>query len=442
MKKMLIKNGRVCLGNTIEKCDLLIVNGKIASIDQDHAAVDETVDAAGMYVLPGFIDMHTHVDDTIGGFELADTYESATRLAVQNGITTIYSFVTQSSDETLGEAVHRVCLKAEGNTHCHVGWHLTPTHWDDDSWEEVLHWVPVDFRTLKLYTTYREAGLYSSYERIKSIAEKLKDMGVTILVHCEDEAELDIHLTEIDMSDPFSHTLMRPPAAEHAAIAQVIRIARETGVRFHIVHVSTAEGVEMIRDNRSTARITCETAPHYLFLNEETLRGEEGHYYLCSPPLRSEYNRERLVRLAREGCIDVYATDHCAFAKRHKDMNRADLRRTPKGIAGLGALVPLMYEMHREKGASGMLELSQRLSANPARVTGLYPKKGVIEPGADADLVICEDGGEKRRIVSSLSDTYEPYPDFSTTLRVHSVCLNGEWAVHESRLVGSGVTHD
>lgn len=435
MMKTLIKNGKVCLKNKIEVCDLLIADGKISSIGADNPEAEKIIDAKGHYVLPGFMDIHTHVHDKIGGYDLADTYQSATKIAILNGITTIYNFITQPPDETLLAAIQKADHKSKGNTFCNVGWHLTPTQFNESAWEEINDCISKGFKSFKFYTTYKEAGLYSSYEQIKLIANRVKEKDVTILVHCEDEHILQINASNIDRANPYSHTLMRPPSAEWVAIEKVLQIAKETGVKFHIVHVSTTKGVELIHSYKLNSAITYETAPHYLLLNEKKLQEETGYYYLCSPPLRSEKNRSELYQQAQDGLIDVYATDHCPFLKRDKDVNKENIQKTPKGIAGLGALVPLIFQLYKGKGDAGISELSQRLSKNPAKVVGLYPRKGIIKVGADADLVILKDSDQKKEVVSSFSDTYQPYHDFYSTLQIKSVFLEGKLVVENDKIV-------
>ncbi|MBN2009317.1 amidohydrolase family protein [candidate division KSB1 bacterium] len=435
MTDILIKNGFVCLNKKIEPCDVLIADRKIAAIGTDMPQIDNVIDAARSYVLPGFMDIHTHMADRIGNYELADSYASATKLAVQNGIATIYNFITQSPAETLAAAIEKAQCKAMGNTYCNVGWHLTPTTFNDAAWNEIDDWIAQGFKTFKFYTTYKDAGLYCTYDQIKHIAKRLKQFNITLLVHCEDEYILEQSVPQLDRTNPFSHTRMRPPSAEWTAIEQIIRIASETGVKIHVVHVSTAQGIERIHAAKSTASITCETAPHYLYLNESRFQDESGHYYLCSPPLRSEQNQQQLLQHARNGWFDVYATDHCPFLKQHKDANKTDIQRVPKGIAGLGALAPMIFELYKQKGYAGIIDMAQKLSANPAKIVGLYPRKGVIEVGADADVVILKDGGTKRKIVSSYSDTFEPYHDFSSTLQVEYVILDGEVVVRDGKMI-------
>ncbi|MCK5145905.1 amidohydrolase family protein [bacterium] len=434
----LIKNGKLCLEDGIVLADLLLDQGKMVyPVPRDYPTDTVVLDADGAYVLPGLIDIHTHLDDTIGSAYLADNYASGTRIAVENGITTLYNFITQSHDVTLMEAVLSAKEKAAGHCYCDVGWHLTPTRFDEETWNDVFRLIDQGFHTFKFYTTYREAGLFSDYSKIAAIAHRLKVYPLTLLVHCEDDALLaSIDQSDFNLDDPFVHTLMRPPEAELRAVKEIIRIADETGVSFHVVHVSTPEAAELIVKARAErVPISCETGPQYLYLDEERLKGKNGHAFLCSPPLRSPSTRKRMVQLARDGAFDLFATDHCAFTKTDKDAHQGHVLKTPKGLPGLGALVPLIYDLYRDKGDAGMGEMTRCLSANPAKAVGLYPRKGSIQNSADGDIVILRESTVDRPIEATLSDAHQPYTDFTTGLAVEAVFIRGEQIVKKNALM-------
>jgi dihydropyrimidinase len=438
MKSILIKNGLVCFEDGIHQSDIYIRDGKISSIGFQTDA-DEIIDADGFYVLPGFIDIHTHLDDKIGKYELADTYKSGSEIAVLNGITTLYTFITQGSNETLTDAIKKARSKANGNSFCDYRWHLTPTSFDDKDWKEIYECVEKGFKTFKFYTTYENAGIYSSYESLEKIFEKLKKYNLTYLVHCEDNGIIEKESkNNYDLTKAFSHALLRPKEAEIKAIKKLIIIAKANNIKLHIVHVSTTEGADLINDAKKDTQITCETAPHYLFLNDEYLKKENGHRWICSPPLRDESNMLAMQKKARDGYFDIYATDHCAFAKKDKDeylsTSSPDIRNVPNGLAGIGALPHLTFKLYSDNLNNAFSEMSRRLSTNPAKIVGLYPKKGTIKIGSDADLAIVDPNGQERNIVSSLSDVYETYPDFKTKLSIKNVFFRGELIVDNDKL--------
>lgn len=438
MKSTLIKKGSVCFEDGIRQADIYIKNGKISSINSQVNA-DEIIDADGFYVLPGFIDIHTHLDDTIGKYYFADTYKSGSEVAVLNGITTLYTFITQGKNETLTNAIEKARLKANGKSICDYVWHLTPTSFDEKDWKEIYECVEKGFKTFKFYTTYENAGIYSNYERIEKIFERLKEYDLTFLVHCEDNDIIKKEtLKNHDLSNPYSHALLRPKEAEVKAIIKLIEIAKKYNIKLHIVHVSTSEGADLINEAKKDIPITCETAPHYLFLNEEYLKKENGHRWICSPPLRDEKNTLEMQKKARKGYFDIYATDHCAFTRKNKDEYLSnsihDIRNVPNGLAGIGALPHLTFKLYSDNLNNAFFEMSRRLSSNPAKIVGLYPKKGTIKIGSDADLTIVDPNGQERNIVSSLSDVYETYPDFKTKLSIKKVFLGGELIVENDKL--------
>lgn len=433
MNSILIKNGLVCFEDGMRRGDLFIQGEKISSPRADYAA-DEIINAEGCYVMPGMIDIHTHLCDKIGSYNLADGYETGTRIAVLNGITSLYNFITQDRNESLKDSIEKASVKAEGNSYCDYGWHLTPTAAGEEKFNETEEAIENGFRTFKFYTTYRNAGLYTSYAELEKIFAELGKHDITFLIHCEDndliEAESE---KKFDFAEPFTHTLLRPKQAEIKAIGKVINAAAKYNPRLHIVHVSTAEGAELINTARRKMRITCETAPHYLFLDDDLLKKENGHRWICSPPLRDKENVKEMKEKARKGYFDIFATDHCAFMKKDKDngyySEKPDIRILPNGVAGIGALPHLTFKLYSDNFQDGIFELSRRLSANPAKITGIYPKKGVIREGSDADLVILYPSGEEREIKSSLSDVYETYPRKKTKLNFEYVFIRGNMIV-------------
>ncbi len=414
------------------RADVLVRDGRIVAVGDvgEAGAEDEVFDATGLFVLPGLIDFHVHVADRIGDFELADDFLSASRAAVRTGITTLIAFATQPPGRSLHETLEDYLARGARGSFCDYHFHLTPTRWDDETRAELDALVERGFRTLKLYTTYREAGLFSSYERFARILEHVAARGMRVLVHCEDQGALDRAAGRgtFDASDPRGHASERPAEAEVLAIEKLLELAADTGASVYVVHVSTAAGAERLRAARAGPagdRITFETAPQYLLLEREALAAEDGHRLLCTPPLRDETDRARLEELAATGEIPILATDHCPFPLADKDRFRADRARVPKGIAGVGALVPLAFELLVRRHGASLVDLVRCLSRNPAEAAGLFPRKGAIRPGADADLVAVSLDGPSRAIRSSESDAWETWTGWTSTWDVRRVWVRG-----------------
>lgn len=435
--RTLIRNGRVALGDRLGASDILLEGGLIAAIGQNLGTADREVDAAGCYVLPGFIDFHTHVGDRIGSFELADDYESGTRIGIMNGITTLCTFVTQGSqgsDETLRQALQRARARADGRCHSDVAWHLTPTTFAPGDWRDLESLIQAGYRTLKFYTTYKNAGLFTDQARLEEIFQRLGPTGARFLVHCEDDELLaSVDTSSLNLSRASSHARLRPEAAEARTVDTLINLAAHCEVPLHVVHVSTVPAALRIKEAHGHQDLTSETCPQYLWLDETWLDRSDGHRWICSPPLRGE--REQFRELARAGVFDILATDHCAFCRADKDdWDGRDIRTVANGLGGLGALAHLAWKLWEDDPDRAAQELALRLALNPAARLGMSQRKGALRVGLDADLVILDPMGPKQPIRSSFADTYETYPGFTSTLAFRQVFLRGESVVEKGQL--------
>jgi dihydropyrimidinase len=439
----LIRSGLVYLESGPVTADILCDGETIAEIGRGIQAPPRAtvIDADGLSVVPGFIDFHVHMDDVISGVSLADSYLSGSRAAILSGITTLMGFVTQPRDASLSEAVTAASAKVDGRSYCDVSFHLTPTSFESPNWADIDSLIERGFRTLKFYTTYKDAGLFTSYDDLRRIMSRLNHREVRILVHCEDESVLQS--SRFAVADPTlaaSYPGLRSPEAEIEAVDRVIQLSSETGTPVHVVHVSSPESARRINRARRDHAVSCETAPQYLLLNESILSSDGGHRYLCTPPLRSEGERRQMCELAADGAFDLFATDHCAFSRDAKDRNRYDSGLVPKGIAGVGALVPLMHQLLCVDHSMSLAGLANHLSMNPAKLAGLYPRKGTIRVGSDADFVVLSENGAPRPIRSSVSDCYATYPGRTTPLVFHYVFRRGEMVVKNNQLAASGQT--
>jgi dihydropyrimidinase len=437
--KTLIQNGRIALGGRLENVDLLLEGSRIAEVGSGlSAASDRVVDARGCYVLPGFIDFHTHVGDRIGRFELADDYESGTRMAILNGITTLCTFVTQGPDETLRAALQRARRRAQAQCHSDVAWHLTPTTFEEADWEDLGRFAEAGYRTLKFYTTYKGAGLFVDQERLDESFRRMGPLGARFLVHCEDDDLLAaVEAGSLDLSKASAHARLRPGAAEIRSVEALVSLAARRRVPLHVVHVSTGEAARHIQAARGSQDVSSETCPQYLWLDESWLDRPDGHRWICSPPLRG--HRETFRALARAGAFDMIATDHCAFCQADKDdWDGRDVREVANGLGGLGALPHLAWKLWGDDPDRAALELALRLSENPAQRLGQGHRKGALRPGLDADVVLLDPHGPERPIRSSFSDAPEPYPGFTSPLSFRTVFLRGVPVVEQDRLLDPG----
>jgi dihydropyrimidinase len=427
--KTLVRGGTIYSRGHATPGDLLIEGDKIIAVGDCRGLTGgaRVVEAGGCHVLPGLIDLHVHIDDTIGRFRLADTWASASRTAAAAGITTLGGFITQRPEEPLAAAIERAEGRAAGRSFCDYLWHLTPTRFAEDDWTEILRRQESGWRTFKFYTTYRESGLFTSYERLAEIAGRLAPGDARLLVHAEDE-DILARVRAPKGDGPLraaDHARLRPPEAELRAVERVADVAAATGAWFHVVHVSTPEAAEAVGRARGRARLTCETAPHYLFLDDSWLRRPDGHRWLCTPPLRDAARVARLREMARAGAFDTYASDHCAFTVEDKDCGRDDLSSAPMGLAGTGALPHLVFALERERPERAFAEMSLRLAENPAHLAGLERHKGVLDPGLDADVAVFEISAREEPLASGGAGSPETYPGFRSPLRLRHLFLRG-----------------
>lgn len=428
--QLIIKDVLIPYKNTIANKDILIENGKIIEIsDKIRKNISQKVIyGKKFYLFPGFIDIHTHLNCKIGNYYVADTYETGTKIAIDNGITTLFNFITQTTNEDAKNTIaNEVELLKKQEYYCNVYFHFTP--FKDNHIEILKNTNGHLIKTVKLYTTYKNAGLYYSYDDIKKIFKELKDKNFTFLIHCEDEEQLQKDLLEVvEFSKPYSHAIARSKQAEIIAVRNILKLAKMYNQKVHFVHISTPQAAkEIYQAKQEGLNVSCETCPQYLVLNDELLKSEGGYKYICSPPIRSRNLVKKNIELLKTGYFDVLATDHCPFFKKDKCNWNNDFRSIPNGLPGIGALPHVIFNLIDDYSEENILLAYRMLCENPAKVTNIYPHKGVIEVGADADFVCFSlRKSPFMKIKSTYQDCYDPYENMNTKLSIKFVILNGE----------------
>lgn len=294
-----------------------------------------------MQINHGYLDFHVHVGERIGGYALRDGFAELAKLcqsaadASTPALAGMGVFVTQQPGLTMQESLLRMQEAAAQDFPYPICWHLTPT---TSTVEEVIPLLGKGI-DLKFYTTYRQAGLYLSYSRLEAWMQDLSSHKTRILVHCEDDACLSRYADRYPFRYPIDHCKRRPELAETMAVDRILDLAVKHQHPVHIVHVSAPEAALLIQDAKSSFRgITCESSPHYLLHTEDDLLAPNGHRWLCTPPLRSERSRGRLVELMQDAVFDILASDHCAFTASDKDRYKDAPQLVPQGIAGIASL--------------------------------------------------------------------------------------------------------
>lgn len=393
-RKYLIKNGTVVSAAESRKADILVAGEKIEAIGVHLECEDaQVIDAEGKYIFPGFIDTHTHFDLDAGDFHTADNFYTGTKAAVCGGTTTILDFTTQEKGQSLKEALNVWNRMADGSSSCDYGFHMSITDWNDSVKEELNDMSLLGVPSYKLYMAYDNLKV-NDQELYEILSAVEKEQGI-IGVHCENGEIIKAITAELKADCENSvalHPKSRPAEAEAEAIHRLLVLAKLAGTPVNIVHLSSALGLQEIRRARAEGqKVFAETCPQYLLLEDSVYDrpGFEGAAYVCSPPIRRAKDREALWEAIAAGEIDMIGTDHCSFhMETQKIRGKNDFTRIPGGMPGVEHRPVLFYTEGVKNRKIPVEMMCNLLSERPARLFGMYPKKGVIKEGSDADLVI------------------------------------------------------
>ena len=403
--RTLITNGTVVNADGSYRADVLIEDEKIAAVGLvDEATVDRTIDAAGKLVIPGGIDVHTHMELPFGGTSAKDTFETGTRAAAFGGTTTIVDFAVQTQGQALRAGLDQWHAKAEGNCAIDYGFHMIMSDVNEDSLTEMDQLVAEGVTDFKLFTAY--PGVFMSDDGdIFRAMQRTASNGATIMMHAENGLAIDqvaADAVAAGDTDPYYHGVVRYPIFEGEATNRVIRLAEATDVPVYIVHMSARDAlVELQRARDRGARAFAETCPQYLFLSLDDMGGGfEGAKYVCSPPLRPDDHQEDLWIGLGNNDISVVSTDHCPFDfDGQKDLGKGDFRKVPNGLPGVEDRLDLMHDGGVVAGRITKERWVDICSAGPARMFGMAGRKGIVAPGADADLVVYDP--ERKHTISA-----------------------------------------
>ncbi len=395
--RTLIVNGTVVTADGSSAADLLIDGETIAAIGADLAGygmtADETFDATGKYVIPGGIDVHTHMELPFGGTFAKDTFETGTRAAAFGGTTSIVDFAVQSRGTTLREGLDAWHAKAEGNAVADYGFHMIMSDVNDQTLAEMDGLVAEGVPDFKLFTAYPNV-FYSDDGAIFRAMQQTATNGGLIMMHAENGMAIDVVAEQTVASgttDPIGHGLARKAVFEGEATNRVIRLAEAAGVPVYIVHLSAREALAEIRAARDRGSMAfAETCPQYLFLSLDDLgNGFEGAKFVCSPPLRPKDHWDDLWSGLVKDDLQVVSTDHCPFDFHgQKDLGAGDFRKIPNGLPGVEDRVDLLHDGGVVAGKISRERWVEIISTAPAKLFGMYPRKGAIAVGSDADLVV------------------------------------------------------
>ena len=406
--RTLIRNGTIVTADGSSLADVLVDGETVALIGADlpgaGISADETIDATGKYVIPGAIDVHTHMELPFGGTFAKDTFESGTRAAAFGGTTSIVDFAVQSRGASLREGLDAWHAKAEGNAVADYGFHMIMSDVNDATLAEMDGLVAEGVPDFKLFTAY-PGVFYSDDGAIFRAMQQTAKNGGLIMMHAENGMAIDIvaaQTVEAGTTDPIGHGLARKAVFEGEATNRVIRLAEAAGVPVYIVHLSARDALAEVRAARDRGSMAfAETCPQYLFLSLDDLgNGFEGAKYVCSPPLRPKDHWEELWKGLVKDDLQLVSTDHCPFDfEGQKELGRGDFRKVPNGLPGVEDRVDLLHDGGVVDGRITRERWVEVISTAPAKLFGMYPRKGSVSVGADADLVIYDPN--RRRTISA-----------------------------------------
>lgn len=442
--RTLIANGTVVTSAETLRADVLVEDERVSALGASlQVPADRTIDASGRYVLPGGIDVHTHLDMPYGDTSSADDFESGTIAAALGGTTCIIDFATQFRGQTLRQARDAWMRKAEGKAVLDYGFHMIVTALDEGIEREMDDLVRDGITSFKVFMAYPGSLMLDDASILRAL-RRSGENGATICVHAEDGPAIDALVRQAlaaGHTAPRYHALTRPPSAETEATRRAIALAVQARTPIYIVHVSAAGALNAIGEARGRgAPVLAETCPQYLFLSDERYEaaGFEGAKWVMSPPLRAKANQEHLWRGLVSGDLQVVATDHCPFTLAQKARGRDDFSKIPNGVPGIETRMSLLYDGGVRAGRITLTRFVELTSTSPAKIFGLFPRKGTIAAGSDADLVVFDP--HKRTVLSAKTHhmrvDYNPYEGREVAGVADTVLSRGHVIVDKGRFVG------
>lgn len=441
--KYLLKNGTLVSGERTEKKDILIEGEKIVKIAphiEEEGA--EEINVEGKLLFPGFIDGHTHFDLEVAGTVTADDFETGTKAAILGGTTLVIDFASQDKGgHTLKEGLDKWHKKADGKCSCDYSFHMSIVEWNEETEKEIQDMIEEGITSFKLYMTY--PAMMVEDRDLYKILKKLNEYGCFAGVHCENAGVIDALIEEAKKEGrlgPENHPLVRPDTMEAEAVHRLLVIAKEAGAPVMVVHLTNKKAYEEIVKARENGQIVfAETCPQYLLLDDSAYSKSDfgGAVYVCAPPLRKKEDQDCLWKALAKGEIQTVATDQCSFTLEQKAMGKDDFTKIPGGLPGVQTRGTLLYTYGVREGKITVEQMCRLLSENPAKLYGVYPKKGALLEGSDGDIVVFDP--EKESVISAKTHAYNtdnnPFEGYSLHGDIDKVFLRGNLVVKDGAVV-------
>jgi len=443
---LIIKGGQIITAEGSYKGDIGIEKGKIKAIaDKLPQNSNKTIDARGKVVFPGVIDVHVHLQLPFCGTVSTDDFENGTKAAACGGVTTVIDFAIQKKGDTIKKAVDNRRAEADGKVAIDYALHAVPTDWNDKTKGELARLFGMGYSSFKMFMIYAKEGMISDDDALFAALEETSRFGGMVGVHAESVRVLDLlidryhNLQDMKKYGAYCHVLSRPNYIEAEAIQRAVKWAESTGGKLYIVHMSTADGAEIVSDaKRRGVNVYAETCPQYLLLDDSVYKKPNGHLYGICPQVKKKADSKRLWEAIAAGDISVLSTDTCTFNKKQKAMWQGDFTKMAFGMPGVETLLPLIYSYGVGKKRINENQLVQLLCTNPAKLMGMYPEKGNISIGADADLVVFDPNKKVTLSHKNLQTNcdWSPYEGFKLKGYPDTTISRGEIVASKGKFVG------
>ncbi|MBK7484120.1 MAG: dihydropyrimidinase [Flavobacteriales bacterium] len=438
---LLIKNGTVVTAADFHRADVLIEGEHVKAIGHDLKAEGaEVIDAKGMFVLPGGIDPHVHLDMPFMGTFSSDNYETGTLAALHGGTTTVIDFILQTQGKSLRHALETWQGRMNGNLYGDLSWHMAVTDFNDDTKKEVKEMIEQEgITSFKTFMAYKGALMIDDRQMV-GLMNEVKAHGGIVTVHATNGDMIDFlvqkHRAEGKLS-PLYHYLSQPEITEAEATGRFADMASYTGVPAYIVHMTCEGALNHVRDAaRRNQRVLAETCIQYLLLDASLYEKADGAKWVMSPPLREKKDQAALWGAIDQGTVQVVATDHCPFMMAQKAMGSADFSKIPNGHPAIEHRMELLFSEGVNKKRISVNKFVEVTATNPAKIFGMFPRKGTIGIGSDADIILL-DPNERHTLSAKthhMNVDYSGYEGMELTGKVKTTILRGQVAVHNGEV--------
>jgi dihydropyrimidinase len=438
---MLIRGGQVVTSGGEQDADLLVVDGKIAEVRPGIVAGEEVIDATGLLVLPGVVDPHTHLLLDTGTARTADDFESGSLSAAAGGVTTYLDFAPQRPGQHFAEALQARLDLIDGRSYIDYAIHLNIAHLPPGWERDLAGLVDAGVTSAKIYTTYRGTIFYADDWTWYQLMTRSGDAGFLVQVHAENDAIVEGMSQQLVNEGKRSlkyHAMARPGIAESEAVGRGIFFSRVTGSPIYFVHLSTPLAVDLINDARgSGVQAIAETCPHYLVLDDSRYDQPDAARYVMTPPLRDRDSQAELWDRLSRGAIQSMGSDHCGYSLSQR-AGVDDFREISPGIPGVETSLLLMHSFGVVPQRISRSDLVRLLCTNPAKIFGLWPQKGDLQPGSDADIVLFDPRPRRPLAASELHSRagFSPYEGLTVTGRVHTTIVRGQVVYRDGAITG------